>query len=91
MKKIVTGILASAVVLSMAFPALASTRVCDRYESCAVEGCETEACHEHYGVIYRGTCQDGTCSYHSENCGPGSGSQRGHHRSHGNHGSHGCH
>ena len=91
MKKIITGILVSAVVLSMAFQALASTRVCDRYESCGVEGCETEACHEHDGVIYRGTCQNGTCSYHSENCGSGSGSQRGHHRSHGNHGSHGCH
>lgn len=75
MKKIITGMIASAVVLSMAFPALASTRACDRYEACAVEGCETAACHEHDGVIYRGTCQDGTCSYHSETCGTESGSR----------------
>ena len=33
MKKIITGMIASAVVLSMAFPALASTRACDRYEA----------------------------------------------------------
>ena len=91
MKTIITGMIASAVVLSMAFPALASTRACDRYEACAVEGCETAACHEHDGVIYRGTCQDGTCSYHSETCGTESGSRSGHHRNHGNHGSHGCH
>ena len=52
MKKIITGILVSAVVLSMAFPALASTRVCDRYESCGVEAVS----YTHLDVYKRQVC-----------------------------------
>lgn len=94
MKKLMTGILVTGMALSMAFPALATTRPCDDYEACAVKDCNEEACHEHDGHMYRGTCSDGACEYHREDTGRRTGGCHGSsgHHGHSGHGrSRGCH